>query len=592
MSLNSENDYQFYPTPLALAVKAWSKFKNKEFVRILEPSAGDGALIKASPSYAKRGYYDILPVDVCEIDFSKHAILRDIPGVSIVGMDFMEFGSGAIYSHILLNPPFSAGVSHVLKAWDILFDGEIVAIINAETVRNPYSRERKLLVSLIEQFGDVEFVKSAFAGEDAERKTEVEIALVSLCKKSNAAEAIVGTLLDDLQVENANLKAERLAQGYEQMQELMIPTTVLENSVMAFNAAVTAMRAAVIAEARASYYSKMLGLTMAMRDSEEDLSAPVDTSVAWVKTQIAGRYLTLKDQAWAGLLRSSQVTDKLSSKAQKRLESEFARIKELEFTVNNIYGFMTGLVENQGQIQLDMACDIFDLITRYHTDNLCFYKGWKSNDHHRDCGMRIKTTRFVIPSYGGGRFSLSCEAMCKIIDFDKVFAMLDGKQSSEVSLEYVFRSQFKNLCAGERISSSYFDVRYYPGAGTLHFFATNKALIDKLNKLVGEHRKWLPPADAKVSETFWQQYEKAEKLDKEMRAAIDDQIKANNKLGIRISSWDHPLKGLFNEDRSENSRKAVDDAMTKVLERHGISVDFRLEAPQSDEQGQMLLLAA
>ena len=35
---------QFYPTPKALAERAWALFKNRTFTRVLEPSAGDGAL--------------------------------------------------------------------------------------------------------------------------------------------------------------------------------------------------------------------------------------------------------------------------------------------------------------------------------------------------------------------------------------------------------------------------------------------------------------------------------------------------------------------------------------------------------------------
>ncbi len=75
-----------------------------------------------------------------------------------------------------MNPPFADGAKHVLKAWEILFDGEIVAILNAETLKNPYSKERKLLFKLIEQYGEVEYLQQIFAGVDAERQTNVEIA--------------------------------------------------------------------------------------------------------------------------------------------------------------------------------------------------------------------------------------------------------------------------------------------------------------------------------------------------------------------------------------------------------------------------------
>lgn len=31
-----------------------------------------------------------------------------------------------------MTPPFASGVEHVLKAWNLLYDGELVAILNAE----------------------------------------------------------------------------------------------------------------------------------------------------------------------------------------------------------------------------------------------------------------------------------------------------------------------------------------------------------------------------------------------------------------------------------------------------------------------------
>lgn len=67
-----QNDaLQFYPTPKALAERAWAKFKNKRFSRVLEPSAGDGALIRGYEHW-DREYHYRPPVDAIEIDLTKH----------------------------------------------------------------------------------------------------------------------------------------------------------------------------------------------------------------------------------------------------------------------------------------------------------------------------------------------------------------------------------------------------------------------------------------------------------------------------------------------------------------------------------------
>ncbi|PKD38221.1 hypothetical protein CWO84_23690 [Methylomonas sp. Kb3] len=564
--------YQYYPTPEALSRKAWAMFKNQQFARVLEPSAGEGHLLRPGPyQYGNR-----LPIDCIEIDIRKHAVLRD-EGYAVVGMDFLQFQSGSVYSHIIMNPPFAEGAKHVLKAWEILFDGEIVAILNAETVRNPFSKERQLLLRLIEQHGEVEFLPEMFAGEDAERKTPVDVALVWLKKTSTYEQDILGSILDDLRKDRR--EADDLAGEFHLPHELALPNAFIDNAVLMFNAAVEAARQAVVSEARASRYRTMLGKTLGEL-SGGGISSEDDSSSDAVKRTLFKRYRDLKNRAWASILRSTQVTSRLSSTAQKRLESDFEAVKSLEFTVQNIYGFLQGIIDQQGKIQLSMVCDVFDLITRYHSDNTVFYMGWKSNDKHRALGMRIKTTRFVIPGHATESYQndLSWESQRMLADFDKVFAMLDGKYEAAVRLESVFRNHFHALRTGQRISGSYFDVRYYPGVGTIHFFPSNKALIDRMNRLVGNHRRWLPPAETKAGTGFWQQFDQAEKLDKAFRTEVNKHGKRDGRHFHFDPFWAVKYGG---ESERERGNAMLTQAMSTVLANHGIDPDSLLDSDQN-----------
>ncbi|WP_427551026.1 DUF4942 domain-containing protein [Methylomonas sp. MS20] len=566
------DNLQYYPTPEALSIKAWETFKNKNFVRVLEPSAGEGHLLKPRP-YNR---WQQIPVDCIEIDISKHPILRSL-GFSVVGMDFMQFKSGSLYSHVLMNPPFADGVQHVLKAWEILFDGEIVAILNAETLKNPFSKERKHLLRLVEQFGEVEYLSDMFASQDAERKTDVDIALVWLKKTSTFEEALLGNILDDLRRDQVS--AEDLAGDCQPMHELALANAYIDNAVLMFNAAVEAARQSVFSEARAMRYRKMLGQTLGELNGDAAVKSS-GTTLDWVKTQLYTDYSDLKDRAWSGILRSTQVTSRLSSAAQKRLESDFETVKSLEFTVPNIYGFLQGIIDQQGDIQLSMACDIFDLITRYHSDNTVFYMGWKSNDKHRTLGMRIKTTRFVLPGHATESYQndLPWESQRMLADFDKVFAMLDGKYEAAIGLESVFRNHFHALRSGQRMSGSYFDVRYYPGVGTIHFFPTNKTLIDRMNRLVGNHRRWLPPAETKAGNGFWQQFDQAEKLDKAFRTEVNKHGKRDGRHVHFDPFWAVKYGG---ESERERGNAMLTGAMNTVLANHGIDPDAVLENEQS-----------
>jgi len=571
-------DIQFYPTPPDLARRMWRKFRNTDFTRILEPSAGNGDLAIAFPHNDRWYHGHRVLIDVCEIDIGKHPALRG-HGLNVVGIDFLQFQGGSIYSHLILNPPFEFGARHVLKAWDLAWNAEVVAIINAESVRNPCTKERQRLVDLIDEFGEVEFIQDAFKGQDVEREANVEIALIYL-KRVTERSTFVGDLLNDLRSDHRD--GETLSEGFAEKREVALPNSEIENAVLAFKAAVQSMTDAVKSEARARYYASLLGETMAVRMGGASTSR--DASIDWVQSETGKRYDELKDAAWANILRSSNVTSRLSSQAQNRVEAEFGQIKRLEFSASNIFGFLCGIAESQGQLQLDMCCDVFDQIVKYHSENTVFYKGWKSNDRHRSCGMRIKTTRFILPGHGtySHASNLNWDSQKLISDFDKVFSMLAGKQKPDYGLVEMFNHEFDALRRKERCSSSYFDVRYHAKSGTIHFFANNAKLVDRLNRIVGRQRQWLPPEGERVAEEFWLQYDQAEKFDAEVRNEVNKRS---------TSHWNNPLSNLFyrHGDEQQVASAAIDEAVTAVLEKHGICVDFQLEekAPQ-----QQLLLAA
>lgn len=562
--MTTQNDFQYYPTPRSLVIKAWDLFKNRDFTRVLEPSAGKGHLADAEHISAHRRP----TVDCIEIDITKHSLLRD-KGHSVVGIDFLQFEGGAIYSHIIMNPPFAQGAQHVLKAWQILYDGEIVAILNAETLRNPYSKERQMLLKLVNEYGTVEYMTEAFATDETERKTDVEIALIHLTKKSNFDFDVKGNILDSLKKDQAS--KEDLAYDFSEIHEIALTNTAVENAVLRFNAACRAMQEAVFTEARARYYTCQIGATMERIYSHQEKN---ECDLKWVQKKVYERYTDLKNRAWANILHSTEVTNRLSSKAHMRMLSEFEAIKQLEFTVPNIYGFLSGLVQNQGEIQIGMVCDVFDEITRYHEDNTVYYLGWKSNSKHRTAGMRIKMSRFILPHNNSYGHSLSWEATQRLRDFDKVFAMLDGKLDPEVSLELVFNQHFSALRHGERIDSSYFQVRYYPGRGTVHFFPKDKKLIDRLNRLVGAQRGWLPPVDQPVNEEFWIQFADAEKFDREVRKEVSESTKHRY--------WRSPYWALNASDEKdrEYAHSIVTGAIVTMLERRGFNVQTMLEKPE------------
>ena len=519
--------FQFFPTPEALAYTAYKMFNNRNITRLLEPSAGRADLL--NPIINAGHGYNKGRIDCIELDLDNQAILRE-KGLNVIDGDFLAFeGRGAFYSHILMNPPFAKGVEHTLKAWDILYDGELVSIINAANiegyfnpkVKAPKNAKYELLAKLIKDHGEVKFVDQPFMDPDTKRKTRVRVALVHLVKKGS----LTFDFFDDLEQDNDN----DLGIGDVNQNQLAIPASTIKNLVTSFNAAVEAMKENVIAEEKAAYYASLIGVNLRKKVNEE---GNIVTDTRGVIEKASERYAKLKESAWRKGLDTTEFRETLSSKAAERLERQFEDVLKLEFTTHNIYGLLLGLVEQKGQMQAEMVGDVFDSITMYHSENRAYFKGWKSNDKHRSGCYRIKMTRFILPM-GTTLFgdSLQWSELRRLSDFDKVFAMLDGKHEPEVTLFDTFNNKdtMHELKLGERLSTSYFDVRFYAGVGTVHFYPKRKDLIERMNRVAGKLRNWLPDDETASDPRFWEQYEQAEKVTRKM-----DQLKKDK----GISDWE------------------------------------------------------
>ena len=179
MSMFADNP-DFFPTPRQIARKMLARITNKEAKYFLEPSAGKGDIAdvirnpctfeefeEEHPEYADRnrtrgydGYgwgnnrHSRVNIDVLE---SYPALIQVLRGkeYDVVGYDWLNYEGVSYYDAIVMNPPFSEGSKHLLKAWDFLHNGEIVCLLNEETIKNPHTEERKRLAQIIEQFGEV-----------------------------------------------------------------------------------------------------------------------------------------------------------------------------------------------------------------------------------------------------------------------------------------------------------------------------------------------------------------------------------------------------------------------------------------------------
>src|SRR3990167_7900638 len=153
------NNKTFYPTPEHLVGRMWAKVKGHP-TKALEPSAGKGDLIKERPDDGYRHRY--IDFYAIEIDPDLQATLRG-KDIKVIDTDFLSFGGPDKFDLIIANPPFDEGDKHLLKAIEVMYRGEIVFLLNAETLRNPHTNTRKLLVRKLAELGaEIEYIQDGF----------------------------------------------------------------------------------------------------------------------------------------------------------------------------------------------------------------------------------------------------------------------------------------------------------------------------------------------------------------------------------------------------------------------------------------------
>lgn len=136
--VNIKKDFQFFETPPSLADRMVLYSGIKEGDCVLEPSAGQGAIInaiyKAFPHYM-HGPNDkpSVTVDYCELmDINRDIISKKISAdkrwsssTSFMGIDFLQFYPDRLYDVIIANPPFTknADIDHIYKMYECVKPG-------------------------------------------------------------------------------------------------------------------------------------------------------------------------------------------------------------------------------------------------------------------------------------------------------------------------------------------------------------------------------------------------------------------------------------------------------------------------------------
>lgn len=130
-------DFGYFPTPPDVAARVWELAQLESGLLVLEPSAGQGALIEGLTQCI---------VDAVELLPKNAHVLRGMCIREVFECDFLTMTPAPIYDRVVMNPPFEkqADIKHVLHAYEFLKPGGLLVSVMAAGV---LFRENSLTVN-------------------------------------------------------------------------------------------------------------------------------------------------------------------------------------------------------------------------------------------------------------------------------------------------------------------------------------------------------------------------------------------------------------------------------------------------------------
>ncbi len=467
---------EFFPTPRSVTYKMMDKISSNAS-HFLEPSAGKGDIAEA---IVEKKRYRTTHIDCIESSPELVAVLMD-KDFPVVGHDWLTYEGVCYYDAIVMNPPFSNGDDHLLKAWDFLHDGEIVCLLNEETVKNPHTAARKRLAGIIEQHGEVEYLGDVFS--TAERKTGVNVAMVYL-KKVSADDSI------DLW---ANVTAEKsVKDDIGGDANMLAIRDNLGNMQHYYDKANEHMHLAFQHIRKAGLYLGANGIYLGS-DYDKILHLAFG-NMNNAKAEFGRKH---RRDAWMEVFNKMEFRKWLDKKQREEFVRDIQRNGNIPFTKENIKGTLENVFFQRGRLFEQSVANVFDELTRYYNGNTNHTEGWKTNDSYKvnkkivfPWGCRFeKDWRSFRTVYGGSIDIYN--------DLDRILCVLSGKDFEEChTIAQAMESRFRALGSGVRqgfdneTESEFFHIKFWM-KGTVHLTFKDKDLWARFNITAAKGKQWL-----------------------------------------------------------------------------------------------------
>ena len=440
---------------------------------VLEPSAGKGDILDAITK--KYDHYRGPKLYAIEINSDLRAILES-KEYSVIYDDFLNYTPRLHFTHVIANPPFSNAEDHLLKAWEILYEGEIVCLMNATSLEGKTYKEQ-LILKMIEDHGSVEHIGQAF--KTAERPTNAEIAIVRLTKTANGMKM------------EWDVKNDREEPTFDDDKGKEVGVTgFIADLLSHFNAALGNYEAYVQERMKIERYSQPFGdvwegdnRRISILKASDDCKTPQDRYNRFVEL--------MQMAAWDKILEHPNFRAILTERARAMMKDYRLRQRRVDFNEYNIRAMFGELVAKQQEIMDSAILDAFDTMTEYHEENRVYFEGWKSNKAWR------VNYKVVLPYYidywatFGGSFHLNYHRIESLNDIDRALCIVAKRPYNSIqtvvqALEISFQNHPKWA------ESHFFEIKYFQ-KGTLHLRFKDLDLLAQFNAIAAKGRNWLPP---------------------------------------------------------------------------------------------------
>jgi hypothetical protein len=477
------NNDQFYPTPKELVFKMLDKLDEEQYKlagikHILEPNCGKGDIVQAykeyfNNKYKTRGWSSRdadkeLEFEVIEFDENLNSLLRG-QNYNVVWDDFLSFDPPRFYDLIIMNPPFIDGDKHLMKAIQIQerVGGRILCLLNAETLKNPYTNTRKHLLKSIEKYnGFIEYIDNAFS--DAERKTDVETAFIFIDVPMINMETMFEK---EFKQDNPDLHVDNL-------QSLMPNMNKLEKLVFEYNMLKNATIELYKEKYRVDNLLKGFGIEPFVTINEtgytKEQSLPLNEFVDKINLKFWNKFITETD-----------FKNKLPSKLRDTFNYNMEKQKNVAFTIENLRYFTEELMKAIPKSYEETCASVFDECTRKHcysdaswNSNIHMYNGWKTNSAYK------VNKKVIIPCY----YSWSLYNVPDVLkDLNIIFNNISGSNYS-IDTNEICKAIER---AEKNIETEHFLLDSYK-KGTIHIKFKNQSHLNVFNILAGKGKMWLP----------------------------------------------------------------------------------------------------